>query len=394
MKILYSTTSYPPAVGGAQIHMHSLATNMINLGNDVRVVTQWSKNRNDWLWGTTFFAPKKKDFNFDSVSVFQIGLSLQTRIQIIPWIFAYYLNMESSVKNISAYMMPYIEKLKFNPNIVHATRIGREFIAKTSYNFARKHDIPFVLTPNHHPRWHGHLYREYDKLYREADALIALTEAEKQMLVTQKKVSDEKIHITGIGPILSSEYSEEKFRSKYLIKDKYVLFLGQQYEYKGVKAILEAAKIVWKKYPCVSFVFIGPKTRYSKILFSLVRDKRITNLGIVDLETKTSAIAGCEFLCVPSSQESFGGVYVEAWSFGKAVIGGRIPAISCVIDDGQDGLLSSQDAYELSEAILYLLLHPNICVAMGEVGQKKVEEKYTWNRITRKTMSVYKKLLS
>ena len=57
------------------------------------------------------------------------------------------------------------------------------------------------------------------------------------------------------------------------------------------------------------------------------------------METKTAAIAGCEFLCVPSLQESFGIVYIEAWSLDKAVIGGKNPAVACVIEHAKDGFL-------------------------------------------------------
>jgi len=291
-------------------------------------------------------------------------------------------------------MLPYFEKVAGEPSLIHATRIGREFIVRASLDFARKHDIPFVLTPNHHPRWKGFLYKEYEKIYREADALFALTEAEKEILVEQKGVHEERIHITGIGPILSEEFSAEQFKTKFDLRERFVLYLGQQYKYKGIAAILRTAPIVWRKHPHVQFVFIGPHTHDSRKLFRNVRDIRVLNLGAVDLETKTSALAACEFLCVPSAQESFGGVYVEAWSFRKAVIGGRIPAISCVVDDGRDGLLSTQQPNKLAETISYLLSHPAECEAMGNAGWQKVQDKYTWEQLTNKTLAVYKELCS
>jgi glycosyltransferase involved in cell wall biosynthesis len=250
--------------------------------------------------------------------------------------------------------------------------------------------LPFVLTPVHHPRWRGYPYREYDKIYREADAILALTTAERDTLVSEKGVVEEKVHVTGIGPVLSERYSADDFRLRFGLKERFVLFVGQQYKYKGVDAILQAAPIVWEKHPDVRFVFIGPRMPESRSLFRTFRDSRLLNLGAVDLETKTSALAACEFLCMPSAQESFGGVYVEAWSLRKAVIGGRIGPIACVIDEGRDGLLSSQDAPELAEAISYLLSHPSDCRAMGDCGWQKVQEKYTWDRLAKKTLDVYR----
>ena len=153
------------------------------------------------------------------------------------------------------------------PSLVHATRIGREFIVRAALDFAHKHGLPFVLTPVHHPRWRGYLYHEYDKIYREADAILALTEAEKEVLVFEKGVAEERIHITGIGPVLSDKYSAEDFRIRFDLRERFILYLGQQYNYKGINAILQAAPIVWQKHPEVKFVFIGPHTQDSEGLW-------------------------------------------------------------------------------------------------------------------------------
>jgi len=394
MRILYIAPSYPPAIGGAQIYLHALARAIQNLGNEVNVISQWSDVRTDWLLGTTVLSGPASQYEYDGVSVWRLGFSFWTRVAMLPWVAAYYFLMEPSVRRISGYMLPYLAAAAGAPSVVHATRIGREFIVRAALDFAQKRNIPFVLTPVHHPRWRGYLYRQYDKIYREADAVFALTTAEKEALILEKGVAEERIHVTGIGPVLSERYSAETFRVRFDLKERFVLFLGQQYKYKGVNAILEAAPIVWKEHPAVKFVFIGPYMRDSRSLFRGLHDTRVLNLGAVDLETKTSALAACEFLCMPSAQESFGGVYVEAWSLRKAVIGGRIGPVACVIDEGSDGLLSSQNPHELAEAISYLLSHPGDCRAMGDAGWQKVQDNYTWDRLAKKTLDVYRELSS
>jgi glycosyltransferase involved in cell wall biosynthesis len=124
-----------------------------------------------------------------------------------------------------------------------------------------------------------------------------------------------------------------------------------------------------------------------------VSDRRVRNLGEVSLETKTAALASCEFLCLPSTQESFGGVYVEAWALGKTVIGGRIPAISELVSEGHDGLLSAPNPPELADIISLLLAEPEQCRRMGIEGARKVEARYTWQRIAKKTANVYEGLI-
>ena len=141
------------------------------------------------------------------------------------------------------------------------------------------------------------------------------------------------------------------------------------------------------------FVFVGPQTRQSEAVFGSLKDKRVHQLGEIALAAETAAYAGCELFCMPSTQESFGGVYAEAWAFGKPVIGGRVFAITCVIDDGKDGFLCSQDPGELAEKICYLIEHPELATAMGEAGRRKVQERLTWAQLAETTLNVYKDLL-
>jgi len=171
-----------------------------------------------------------------------------------------------------------------------------------------------------------------------------------------------------------------------------VLFIGQHYPYKGYKQTLEAARLVWQRVPDVHFVFIGPTIGKSEREFQAISDQRIHRLGAVDQKEKTDALAACNLLCVPSTQESFGGVYTEAWWFGKPVIGCPIPAVSEVISDGVDGFLVEQNAHQIAERICYFLLNPELTQRMGVAGRRKVEERYTWEKLAKSTRAVYEKV--
>jgi glycosyltransferase involved in cell wall biosynthesis len=388
--ILYVTTSYPPAIGGAQIHLHRLAMAMQDLGHRARVITHWSSGpRSDWLLGTTICSGPATTYALDGVAVSQIAFPLATRFAMLPWTCLYYPAMAAAVANIAGLMGPSFRALVERPTVIHASRIGREFIVRAALDLAHRRGLPFVLTPNHHPRWKGYLYREYDKIYREADAVIALTSAERDTLVRDKGVSEHKVHVTGIGPVLADEYSVADFRVTSGVAGPFVLYLGQQYKYKGVGALVGAAPLVWKAHPDLRFVFAGPHTTYSRDLFRRSRDPRFVNLGPVDLRTKTAALAACELLCLPSEQESFGGVYVEAWSMRKPVIAGNIAPLACVVEDQRDGLLSSQNSEELARALLRLLRDPGAAAAMGQTGYEKVQQRYTWRQLAAQTSSIY-----
>ncbi|HOZ48560.1 MAG TPA: glycosyltransferase family 4 protein [Candidatus Hydrogenedentes bacterium] len=394
MNILYVSTLYPPCIGGAQIQLHCLAKAMQAAGHGVKAITLTSRKRQDWLRLSTVFGEQERNYTYEGVEVTQLGFSPATRARMVPWASAYYGLIGPSVRRLAALTRPYVERHANAPDLVHVTRIGREFIAKASLDFARARGIPFVLTPNHHPRWKGYLYREYDRLYRQADAVLVYTEIERQTLIHDKAVDPARVHVTGVGPVLADTYDVDAFKAKYGIDEPFVLFVGQQYRYKGVEALLNAAPIVWRDAPDVKFVFIGPPTNDTEAMYAGVSDPRIVNLGVVDPETKTSALAACTMLCLPSTQESFGGVFAEAWCYHRPVVGGRIAPIAAVIDEGQDGLLSSQDPDELAAAITRLLGDPNLRTVMGRAGWEKVQRRYTWERLAQRTLDVYKGLFS
>jgi glycosyltransferase involved in cell wall biosynthesis len=392
MKFLYTLTTYPPAIGGAQLHQHLLAK-QLERRHDIQVISHWNKTRTDWLLGTTINAPtESKDYNFEGIKVRQIGFSLTEKLSLLPYLPIYYPLMDLALKPIANNLEKHLNKYAQNADLIHNVRIGREGLSYASYQFARKNNIPFVFTPVHHPRWVGWRYRAYLKLYQLADLVIALTEAEKIILL-ELGVKEDKIQVTGHGPILSELAQPEAFKNKYQIQEPIILFLGQHYSYKGYQQLLDAAPLVWKKIPEANFVFIGPNIKNSQAYFQKLNDKRIHRLGAVDLPTKTDALAACNLLCVPSTQESFGGVYTEAWSFAKPVIGCNIPAVSEVISDGVDGYLVKQTPEEIAEKICQILLNPIQAETMGLAGKQKVESRFTWEQLARKTEAAYQRLV-
>lgn len=393
MNLLLTLTSYPPSIGGAQLHMHQLACQLKDR-HAIQVVTQWDSNRTDWLLGTTVRAPgESRSYQVDGVLVERIGLDRNSRLRMLPWALAYPLfqgkAVEMIARELSRKIAPWAEKA----DLVHNCRIGREGISVASFQLARQKNIPFVITPVHHPRWSGWLHRYYHQLYRQADAVIALTAAEKKILVSLG-VKEETIFVTGNGPNLAENGEGRRFRTKYHLEEfPVILFLGQKFPYKGFSSVLEAADFVWKKIPEALFLFVGPRTPYSRQVFNRVTDRRVVEMDTIDLQEKTDALAACTLLCVPSSQESFGGVYTEAWSFAKPVIGCNIPAVAEVISDGEDGFLIRQDPEEIADRIMQLLSNPTLSQQMGAAGSRKVKERYTWEIIAKRTEEVYQKIL-
>jgi glycosyltransferase involved in cell wall biosynthesis len=386
MKILYTITRYWPVVGGAETHLYQ---NIKHLPPEIepRVRTFWNTNRTDWLWGTTVKAPYFEPYTDGRAQVLPLYMPFFHRLRLTFPSMVYYPFKMYSLAPLTKALEPVLMPEDFD--LIHNVRVGREPLSLASYNVAQKKGKPFVFTPLHHPRWVGWFYRQYLDLYRKADAVIATTESEKQTMI-ELGVKAERVFVHHVGAIPLLPGDGEAFRQKHQLEAvPVVLFLGQKYPYKGFEAILKATSAVWQQYPKTHFVFIGPRTEESQKIFAGVTDKRILELDRVDEQTKSDALAACDIFCVPSDQESFGGVYLEAWTFKKPVIGGNIPAISEVISEGEDGLLVDQEPPKIANALIALLEDQKLRQKMGEAGYQKTLTKYSWENSTKQLLNVY-----
>lgn len=156
MRLLYTITAYPPSIGGAQILQHQLAIHLHARGHDVQVVSYWDTVRTDWLLGTTLKAPgDSRDYTVDGVPVHRMGFSVTDRLMMLPFVPLYYPVMDMALPPIARIIQRKVEPYASGVDVVHNTRIGREGLSEASFNLARSRNIPFVLTPVHHPRWVG-----------------------------------------------------------------------------------------------------------------------------------------------------------------------------------------------------------------------------------------------
>jgi glycosyltransferase involved in cell wall biosynthesis len=386
-RILLTTTAYPPSTGGVQAHVAELRARLTNFEADV--LTLWLRNRTDWLLGTT--VRLAGDVAQAAPGVTTLAWSADTRRRMLPWVVSYYSYPAVAARQIAAQMLPYLERsVRPDHVLIHNHRIGREFLARASLMIARKRRVPFVLTPHHHPKWRGYRYGGWIEVYREADAVLALTEFEAAEL-QRLGVGAERIHVIGgaADPPLPADAG--RFRARIGGSTQpLILFLGQQFEYKGVADLVAATAAIRSRGVMAELAFVGPATPFSTRFFSRHKEPWLHVLGTVDEQTKWDAIEASTVVCLPSRHEAFGRVYLEAWSKGKPVIGARIPTAREVITEGETGLLvepGSPD--ELAHALERLVTDPALAARLGANGAREVEGRFNWRQVINRIEAAY-----
>ena len=269
---------------------------------------------------------------------------------------------------------------------------------------ARRSGAKLVLMPcSHFGRAGSHgplLPRRITGLYRQANALIALTDSERQVLIGAG-VPAEQVTVTGAGlnPETSQGADGTRFRQAYGLASgsPVVAFVGHKTAGKGALHLLEACRHLLAQRPDLTVAMTGEETPAFIRRYQALPDQvraRILNLGLSD-EQKQDMLAASDLLVLPSQDDSFGIVLLEAWSHGLPVIGARAGGIPNVIEEGRTGLLVPfGDVDALRQAITWMLEHPTEAAEMGTQGRATTLQRWTWDAVYARVEAVYRGCLS
>ncbi len=161
--------------------------------------------------------------------------------------------------------------------------------------------------------------------------------------------------------------------------------------YKGHEVMVRAFALVRAKVPDAQWVVIGEGSLRPG-LEALARAYGIADavrfLGTVSDEERDLWLRRAQLLAMPSrlpaggfAGEGFGIAYMEAASYGKPVVAGRVGGALDSVADGESGLLvEPTDELAVAQAITRLLLDPELAARMGQAGARRAE-RFAWPQI-------------
>ncbi len=154
-----------------------------------------------------------------------------------------------------------------------------------------------------------------------------------------------------------------------------VLSVCRFYPRKRLEVLLRAAALLRNTIPELSIRIVGDgpqRARLLDICKELDLGPVVRWLGDVSKSALAAEYNRCHLFCLPSAQEGFGIVFLEAMAAGKAIVGARASAVPEVV---QRGLLVDPDNPEaLAEAIRHLYLNPDLREAIALAGSSDVEQ--------------------
>jgi glycosyltransferase involved in cell wall biosynthesis len=165
---------------------------------------------------------------------------------------------------------------------------------------------------------------------------------------------------------------------------------------KGVDLLIEAIPDVLKDFPNAKFVFIGDgymKSQLEKRVNELNLWHAVRFTGYIPDDWKLKIIKASDAVVVPSRNEPFGIVVLEAWSAGKPVIATHGTGAGELVWHGVTGYRVYQAPNSIAWGIKEILRNPEHARWMGEKGMYAAEKVFNWDNVAEQTIKVYEELL-
>lgn len=411
MDILHVVHGYFPALGGTERLMQGISENLVARHADrVTVYTTNCYNTEAFVDPSQpLLQPGESELNGVTVRRFPVFNRLGKPLYHLQRL-AYELGLPGNQHLRTLYGGPMVPGLRqhieaFDGDVVAAAAFPLLHMY-TALRACRRSGKPLVFIGALHPldKW-GYDRPIIYRAIREADAYIALSDYERNHLISQHDVRPERITVIGAGIDVSpfQRADGDVVRRRHHLGDCPVIaFIGPQGWNKGIDTLVLSMKSVWQEIPDARLLIAGAPTHYTPHLRELIDtqlspaegDRVIRVNGFAEWE-KPGLFATCDVFAYPSPHESFGVAFIEAWAAAKPVVGCDSGAVSTIIADGVNGLLvPAGHSAELSSALLRLLHSPALRRRMGRAGRRKVLERYTWDTVTSRWRDVYERALA
>lgn len=245
----------------------------------------------------------------------------------------------------------------------------------------------------------------YDRIFRltvkNCKKCVANCNAVRDLIVQQEGLESEKVEVIYNGLDLAeyqAPFDKESFKRDLGFENGTPLvgmIANFNFEIKGHAYFLGAAKKVLEKIPNVKFILVGDgplRFHYEEMALELNIKEGVYFLG---KRTDVSGIiSSLDVSVLSSTSEGFSNVIMESMAAGKPVVATNVGGSKEMIKDGITGcLVPPADSESMANAIIDLLRNPEKAMAMGNIGRKVVQEKFTVEAMVKNYERLYSSLI-
>jgi glycosyltransferase involved in cell wall biosynthesis len=287
--------------------------------------------------------------------------------------------------------------------IVHSTERPRD----AAYNIALSKLARVRSVVQVHVKWS----EEYTPLakwgVRNADAVFSISRYVTGTLL-KMRIPRETIHtvLNGIDPGKWDPSTDgQALRRELGISEEALLLasVSRLFSWKGQRELVRAFALVRKECPDAELVIVGADyTLLEPNSFTAELKDLAQRLGVLEHVRFTggrsdipNVMAACDVFALPSFEEPFGLVYLEAMAMRKPVVAIDNGGTPEVVENGRSGLLSPPwDISALAANIVRLLQDRKLREQMGSHGRERMLAHFSARRMAHDAGAAYERILN
>lgn len=292
---------------------------------------------------------------------------------------------------------------KYKPNLLHCTANTAPYSCAVPM-LVTVHDVIYLEEIN----FQGSAYQNFGNLYRKfvvphaikkAEKIITVSEYEKTVITDVCNTDPDKIVVihNAVSERFNNHFDflqKEKFRRRYNLPEKFILFLGNTAPKKNtvgmIKAYVQYCSNNIAPVPLVitDFARISVIALLDDLERGDLADKIITPGYITSSQMPLMYNCSSLFL-YPSLRESFGLPVLEAMASGVPVITSDIPAIREVGGDAA-AFVDPENPATIAEKISFLLDDEATQKSLVQKGFERAKG-FSWKNSAKKLIALYEK---
>lgn len=234
------------------------------------------------------------------------------------------------------------------------------------------------------------------KSFKNTDAFIAVSDYVRKHTATMLDYGNSLVETINYPVDTDIKFPD------VTIDSNVILFAGTICEKKGVRELIDAFQLVRKEFPEKSLHLYGRDwffpdgASYIAMLKKEYTAEMLANIvfhGSVSRDILYKAYASAALCVFPSHMETQGLVVLEALLMKRPVVFSEYGPGPETITHGEDGLLCDvYDPNDISAKIITILNDPIRAQKMGNLGRRRVLEKFEKSKIVSQNLAFYKKI--
>ena len=248
-----------------------------------------------------------------------------------------------------------------------------------------------------------------DEIVRLADRLIANTSEERHELIDLYDAEPAKVAVVHPGVDLSVFRSGRQAEARELLglpaDARILLFAGRIQPLKAPDILIKAAAELLRRQRDLRSRLIvaivggasGTGLEHPSALVDLAVDLGVDDvvrfIPTVDQAALADWYSAASIVCVPSYNESFGLVAIEAQACGTPVVAARVGGLATAVSDGVSGILvDGHHPADYADAFQTILTDPELRESMSQKAVHHAEA-FGWDVTAERTLEVYREAI-